>query len=176
MIGVIIAHTEKRLILLKETAFERADFTFQLLMFVNAEKEGQMFIIFILSIFCQLFPPVLSKDIQSSSRQWKLRPTGLEVTSFQFSLFNPPVKELFCIGILSSGLLVKKLSARNAFCNPKSNISRKRVQRRKVPALLSVLGFHVIFFLKNESCSNPTRFPGHVSNKSASKPGTTTEV
>ena len=36
----------------KETKLERADFTLQLLMFVTAEKEGQMFIIFFLSIFC----------------------------------------------------------------------------------------------------------------------------
>ena len=38
----------------KETTLERADFTLQLLMFVTAEKEGQMFIIVFLSIFCQL--------------------------------------------------------------------------------------------------------------------------
>ena len=41
----------------KETAVERADFALQLLMFVTAEKEGQMFIIFFLSIFCQLLFP-----------------------------------------------------------------------------------------------------------------------
>ena len=38
----------------KETKLERADFTLQLLMFVTAEKERVMFIIFLLSIFCQL--------------------------------------------------------------------------------------------------------------------------
>ena len=38
----------------KETTLERADFTLQLLMFVTAEKEGQMIIIFFLSIFCLL--------------------------------------------------------------------------------------------------------------------------
>ena len=42
---------------IKETTLERADFTLQLLMFVTAEKEGQMFIIFFLSIFCQLMSP-----------------------------------------------------------------------------------------------------------------------
>ena len=36
----------------KETAFERADFALQLLMFVTEEEEGRMFIIFFLSIFC----------------------------------------------------------------------------------------------------------------------------
>ena len=41
----------------KETKLERADFAFQLLMFVAAEKEGQLFIIFFLSIFCQLLSP-----------------------------------------------------------------------------------------------------------------------
>ena len=41
----------------KETTLERADFTLQLLMFVTAEKERVMFIIFCLSIFCQLLSP-----------------------------------------------------------------------------------------------------------------------
>ena len=41
----------------KETTLERADFTFQLSMFVTAEKERQMFIIFFLSSFCQLLSP-----------------------------------------------------------------------------------------------------------------------
>ena len=41
----------------KETKLEGADFTLQLLMFVTAEKERVMFIIFFLYIFCQLFPP-----------------------------------------------------------------------------------------------------------------------
>ena len=41
----------------KETTLERADFTLQLLMFVTAEKQGQMFIFFFLSIFCQLLSP-----------------------------------------------------------------------------------------------------------------------
>ena len=41
----------------KEPTLERADFTLQLLMFVIVEKEGQMFIIFFLSIFCQLLSP-----------------------------------------------------------------------------------------------------------------------
>ena len=44
-------------VLLKETTLERADFTLQLLMFVTAEKEWQMFIIFFLSSFCQLLSP-----------------------------------------------------------------------------------------------------------------------
>ena len=38
----------------KETILERADFTFQLLMFVNAATEMGMFIFFFLSSFCQL--------------------------------------------------------------------------------------------------------------------------
>ena len=38
----------------KETPLERGDFTLQLSIFVTAEKEGQMFIIFFLCIFCQL--------------------------------------------------------------------------------------------------------------------------
>ena len=41
----------------KETTLERDDFTVQLLMFVTAEKEGRMFIIFFLSSFCQLLSP-----------------------------------------------------------------------------------------------------------------------
>ena len=41
----------------KEAKLERADFTLQLLMFVTAEKEEQMFIIFFLSIFGQLLSP-----------------------------------------------------------------------------------------------------------------------
>ena len=45
------------MVLTKETILERADFALQLLMFVTAEKEGQMFIIFFLSIFCQLLSP-----------------------------------------------------------------------------------------------------------------------
>ena len=36
----------------KETTLERANFTLHLLMFVTAEKEGRMLIIFFLSIFC----------------------------------------------------------------------------------------------------------------------------
>ena len=45
-------------VLSKETKLERADFTRQLLMFVTAEKERQMlFIIFLLSSFCQLLSP-----------------------------------------------------------------------------------------------------------------------
>ena len=51
----------------KETIFQRADFAFQLLMFVTAEKEGQMFIIFFLSIFFSaVVPAVLSKDWQKA--------------------------------------------------------------------------------------------------------------
>ena len=42
----------------KETTFESADFALQLLMFVTAEKEGQMFIIFYLPIFCRLLSPL----------------------------------------------------------------------------------------------------------------------
>ena len=38
----------------KETTLERADFTLQLLMFVTVEKGRVMFIIFLLSSFCQL--------------------------------------------------------------------------------------------------------------------------
>ena len=41
----------------KETTLERADFAFQLSMFVTAEREGQMFIIFFLLIFCLLLSP-----------------------------------------------------------------------------------------------------------------------
>ena len=41
----------------KETTFKRADFTLLLLMFVTAEKEGQMFTNFFPSIFCQLLSP-----------------------------------------------------------------------------------------------------------------------
>ena len=40
----------------KETVLERADFTLQLLMFVTAEKERRMFIIFFLSIFVSCCP------------------------------------------------------------------------------------------------------------------------
>ena len=43
---------------IKETTFERADFALQLLVFVTAEKEGQMFIIFFLSIFCRPLTPL----------------------------------------------------------------------------------------------------------------------
>ena len=42
----------------KETKLERADFNLQLLMFVSAEKERRMFIIFFLSSFCQLLSPL----------------------------------------------------------------------------------------------------------------------
>ena len=45
------------LIELEETTLERADFTLQLLMFVTAEREGRMFIIFFLSSYCQLLSP-----------------------------------------------------------------------------------------------------------------------
>ena len=38
----------------KETTLERADFTLKLLMFVTAEKEGRMFVLFFLSIFCHV--------------------------------------------------------------------------------------------------------------------------
>ena len=41
----------------KETTLERNDFALQLLMFVTAEKERRMFIIFFLSNFCQLLSP-----------------------------------------------------------------------------------------------------------------------
>ena len=41
----------------KETTLERADFALQLPMFVTAEKERDMFIIFFLSSFCQLLSP-----------------------------------------------------------------------------------------------------------------------
>ena len=66
-------------------ALERADFTLQLLMLVTSEKEGQMLIIFFLSIFLlAFFPTVLSKDRLSASRLWRLRPTGLEFSSFSY--------------------------------------------------------------------------------------------
>ena len=42
------------LVEIKETTLERADFTLQMLKFVTAEKEGEMFIFFFLSISCQL--------------------------------------------------------------------------------------------------------------------------
>ena len=38
----------------KETTLERAEFSLQLSMFVTAEKEREMLIIFFLSSFCQL--------------------------------------------------------------------------------------------------------------------------
>ena len=41
----------------KEATLERADLTLQLLMFVTAEKERKLFIIFFLSSFCQLLSP-----------------------------------------------------------------------------------------------------------------------
>ena len=41
----------------KETTLERADFTLQLLMFVTADKEKELFTIFFLSSFCQLLSP-----------------------------------------------------------------------------------------------------------------------
>ena len=44
-------------VVVKETTLERADFTLQLLMFISAEKEGQMFIVFFLSSFYQLLSP-----------------------------------------------------------------------------------------------------------------------
>ena len=43
--------------LIKDTKLERADLTLQLLMFVTEGKEGVMFIIFFLSVFCQLLSP-----------------------------------------------------------------------------------------------------------------------
>ena len=39
---------------IKETTLERADLTIQLLMFVTAEKEREIFLIFFHSSFCQL--------------------------------------------------------------------------------------------------------------------------
>ena len=47
----------KSSVVVKETMLERAAFTLQLLMFVTAEKGGQLFIIFFRSIFCQLLSP-----------------------------------------------------------------------------------------------------------------------
>ena len=44
-------------VLSKETTLERADFAHQLLMFVTAEKERVMLMIFFLSVFCQLLSP-----------------------------------------------------------------------------------------------------------------------
>ena len=53
----------------KETTLERAAFALQLLIFVTAEKEGQMFIIIFLSIFFSaVVPAVFSKDKQRASR------------------------------------------------------------------------------------------------------------
>ena len=49
--------TEFVLLMGKETTLERADFALQLFMFVTMEKERRMFIIFCLSIFCQLLSP-----------------------------------------------------------------------------------------------------------------------
>ena len=40
--------------MIKETTLESADITLQLLMFVTAEKERVKFMIFFLSIFCQM--------------------------------------------------------------------------------------------------------------------------
>ena len=42
----------------EETILERADFTLLLLKFVTAGKEGQLVMIFSLSIFCQLLSPL----------------------------------------------------------------------------------------------------------------------
>ena len=60
----------------KETTLERADL---LLMFVTSEKERELFITFFLSSFCTAD---LSYDRLSAPRPWKLRPTGLEGSSF----------------------------------------------------------------------------------------------
>ena len=69
----------------KETTLERADFTLQLLMFVTAKKEREMFTIFFLSSFCHLLSPriqAIESVRLSASRPRKLWPTGLEGTSF----------------------------------------------------------------------------------------------
>ena len=55
--GFQICSLAEWIYLSKETTLERADFTLQLLMFVTEEKERVMFIIFCLSIFCQLLSP-----------------------------------------------------------------------------------------------------------------------
>ena len=44
----------------KETTLERADFTLHLLMFVNAEKEGRIFIIIYLLSFVSAVVPAIS--------------------------------------------------------------------------------------------------------------------
>ena len=44
-------------LLTKETTLERADFALQLSIFVTAEKEKEIFVIFFLSSFCQLLSP-----------------------------------------------------------------------------------------------------------------------
>ena len=61
----------------KETALEIADFNLLLLMFVNAVKEIEMFIISFLSIILSAVVPLVS-----SKDSLKLWPTGLEVSSF----------------------------------------------------------------------------------------------
>ena len=49
--------------MVKETTLERADLAFQLLIFVTAEKERRMFIIFFLSVIFQLLSPQFSARI-----------------------------------------------------------------------------------------------------------------
>ena len=67
----------------KETTLERADFTLQLLMFLTEEKERRMFTIFFsLQFLSAVVPRDSSKDRLSASRPRKLRPTGLEGSSF----------------------------------------------------------------------------------------------
>ena len=60
----------------KETTLERADFTLQLLMFVTAEKEGQMFIIFFFFSFFVSYCPHGFKLVQAECVQTMKAQTG----------------------------------------------------------------------------------------------------
>ena len=53
---------------IKETTLERADFTLQLLIFITAEKERELFIIFFLSSFCQLLSPLFEARTAQTNR------------------------------------------------------------------------------------------------------------
>ena len=66
----------------KETTFYRTDITLQLLMFVTALKEGQIFIIFFLSIFFSCCP-----------RNFKLGQT--ECAPIRKALTHLPISQLF---------------------------------------------------------------------------------
>ena len=64
----------------KEARLERADFPFQLLMFVTTN--GKIYTFFLLFVSC-----CLTGFKQGTFRPRKLRPTSLEASSFKFSLF-----------------------------------------------------------------------------------------